>query len=139
MSATWYSRTVGDDSINAAAQKAGIQQATLNRQVGRGELSPEITVAIARAYGADVLDALIDQGLLSADDLRQHGVRAALEAATDEEIAALVLERMREGRGETFNAPIQFPRIPQGERIAAMRRKAPKGNPAADVDVDNLP
>lgn len=130
----WYRQVVGDASENAVAKKAHLSQATLNRQLKSGKLSPEITVAIARAYGVDVLDALVAQGLLDPDDLRSHGARAALEAATDEEIAALVLERMRDGRGEVFDAPIQ------GDlTLAAMHRKAPKGNPDADVDVDNLP
>ena len=55
----WYAATVADDTANAVALRAGLVQSTLARQIKAGQLSPEVVVAIARAYRADVLDALV--------------------------------------------------------------------------------
>lgn len=129
MTENWFRDTVGDHSINAVAQRSGLVQGTLNRQLKEGRLSPEATVAIARAYGVDVLDALVTQGLLAAADLRQHGVRAALEDATDEQIADLVLARMKEGRGQVFNEPISLPRRPRPSVAQQAARHGVKGVP----------
>ena len=93
----WYVVTVGDDSENQVALRSGVVQRTLNRQLAAGRLSPETVVAVARAYGRDVLDALVTVGLITAQDIRNHGVRQALIDATDREIAELVYERLARG------------------------------------------
>ena len=46
----WLSAVSQGDSRNMVATKAGLYAATLNKQVARGHLSPEVVVAIARAY-----------------------------------------------------------------------------------------
>lgn len=89
----WYRRVVRDSSVNAVATKAGLVQSTLNRQVAAGELTPESVVAIARAFGADVIGGLIELGLLREDDIRAHGVHVALTQALDIELAAEILRR----------------------------------------------
>lgn len=98
----WYVATVGDDSENQVALRSGVVQRTLNRQLAAGRLSPESVVAVARAYGKDVLDALVTVGLITARDIRDHGVREALAAATDREIAELVYERLARGEHPEF-------------------------------------
>ncbi len=90
----WYGATVGDASVNAVAMKAGVVQTTLSRQLKSGALSPEVVAAVARAYGADVLDALVLAGVITREDIRAHGVRQALEAAMDVEIAREVSRRL---------------------------------------------
>ncbi len=109
----WYHETVGDSSVNAAAQKARVSQATLNRQVSRESLTPEVVVALARAYGQDVLDALIPTGLVDESDIRAHAVREALRAASDAEVAAEVWRRMVDGQPPpALTDPIEDPASP---------------------------
>lgn len=100
---TWYRHTVGDDSHNQVAKRSGINQSTITRQLARGTLSPETIVPIARAYHADVIGALIIQGLLTPEDvdlasasdtvqaMRREEIIASL---TDMEVADLVWERL---------------------------------------------
>lgn len=94
----WYDETVGGDSENAVAKKARINQRTLNRQRKSGRLSAETVVAVADAYGRDVLDALVILGLITREQIRRHGIREALAAASDEEIAEEVWKRLTDGR-----------------------------------------
>ena len=93
----WYRSTVGDDSENAVATKAQIHQRTLNGQRRKGSLSAETVVAVAKAYGRDVLDALVVCGLITEEDIRRHGIRESLASATDEEIANEVYRRLVDG------------------------------------------
>ncbi len=93
----WYAATVGDASVNAVATRADIVQTTLARQIKAQSLSPEVIVAVARAYGRDVLDALVLAGLISREDIRAHGVHRALSDAFDAEIAAEVVRRLASG------------------------------------------
>lgn len=100
----WYAVTVGDDSVNQVAQRSNVAQTTLNAQVRTGKLKPEVVVAIATAYGTDALDALVIAGLITREHIRAHGVRGALAAATDEEIADEVYARLtRGGEHEAFD------------------------------------
>ena len=92
----WYRRVVGDATVNAVAARAGVVQTTLNRQVKVGRLAPETAVAIARAYGVDVIDGLLACGLLTEEDVRRHGIVPVLEDATDDEIAEEVMRRLRD-------------------------------------------
>ena len=94
-SVQWYRATVGDDSENAAALRAGIAQRTLNRQLQAGALSPEVAVAIADAYGRDAVEALILTGLITREHVRRHGALAALADASDDELAREVGRRLR--------------------------------------------
>lgn len=98
----WYRNTVGEDSENQVARQAGIVQRTLNRQLAKGELAPESVAAIARAYRKDVLDALVIAGLITPKDIRDHGVKAALDEASDKEISEIVARRLSRGEHPEF-------------------------------------
>ncbi|GAA2237367.1 hypothetical protein GCM10010401_06890 [Rarobacter faecitabidus] len=112
----WYKTTVGDDSENAVATRSGISQRTLNRQLKARKLKPEVVAPLARAYGQDVLDTLILVGLVTRGDIRRHGVRAALEAATDRELSDEVYRRMLDGREHVaFDEPIGNPETPMSD------------------------
>ena len=103
----WYEKTVRDSSVNAVAAKAGLVQSTLSRQVRAEALTAETVVAIARAYGADVLDALVACGLITRDEIRAHGVKAALEDALEIELAAEVMRRAEGRRSPILESPIR--------------------------------
>lgn len=108
----WYEASVGGASENAVAIRAGINQRTLNRQIKAGRLTAETVAAIASAYGRDVLDGLVAAGLISRDDIRRHGARVALAAATDREIADEVWRRLTDGRAHApFDEPAPALRV----------------------------
>ncbi len=82
-------------SVNAVASKSGVVQTTLNRQVKANALTAETVVAVARAYHADVLNALVACGLITRDEIRAYGVRATLREALDIELADEIVRRCR--------------------------------------------
>ena len=112
---TWYAETVGTDSTNRVADRAGLVQTTLGRQLKSGKLSAETVVAVADAYGRDVLDALVILGLITREQIRRHGIREALAAASDEEIAEEVWKRLTDGRE---HGP--FDETPDGSRPSSL-------------------
>jgi transcriptional regulator with XRE-family HTH domain len=90
----WFFSALKDESILAVAEKIGVQQATLNRQIRGNRLSPENVVKIADAYGVDAIDGLIAIGLITEDHAQAHITLASLRAATDKEIAEEIWRRL---------------------------------------------
>ena len=106
--AAWLSEIVGSDSTNEIARRSGLTVSTVHRQRASGSFSPETMAAIARAYGANVLDALIAHGVLSATDVESGFALDALRDATDEQLVneiARRLEGVADGEGGIFDAP----------------------------------
>ncbi|WP_172121455.1 hypothetical protein [Actinomyces faecalis] len=102
----WYYSTVKGDSHNTVAKKAGVNTSTVTRQLNAGRLEPALVVPIARAYSADVLEALMVQGLITAADcrldrlpdvIRRLGRQEVIESLTDQEIADVVWNRLADG------------------------------------------
>lgn len=97
----WLASVVGDDSLNAVSLKSGLPNPTLYRQQAKGVLSPEVVVAVARAYGVPVLPGLIACGLITKEEAGA-GVAPiskieALRLVTDKELSQEVLRRMSSG------------------------------------------
>lgn len=108
--ADWYRRTIGTDSHNAVAARAGVNQSTITRQLRDGRLGYDLIVPIARAYGADPIEGLIVAGLITQDDIDMHTPRATLVEATDKEIADEVWRRLVEGQEHpVFDKPMSGP------------------------------
>jgi len=140
----WYAATVGDDSENAVAARAGIQQRTLNGQRRRDALSIETVVAVAHAYGADLIRALEIMGVVTAEDVARHGIRGALADATDADIMEEIWGRLQRGEagpeitGEEPDAPVDPPTPIRGPNDGPKRgpdREIPDW--AADVAADD--
>ena len=99
-SIAWMRGVVGDDTRNAVAERAGVVQPTLNRQIARGQLKPEIVVAIARAYGVPILPGLVACGLITEQDAaikaRSDSILEALAKADDADLVREVLRRIEQ-------------------------------------------
>ena len=125
----WFADLIGDDTVNKAATRAGVNQSTLSRQLAAGRISPELVVPLARAYGYDAIEALVTEGLLSREDVARHDVRATLAAADDRELAAEVYDRMQSGRGgNLWDEPVGESRlrpVPDMDTAAAMEGDDP--------------
>lgn len=119
---SWFEVVTGGDSVNLVSQKAGIAQTTLNRQVKQGCLSPEVVVAVARAYNADAIAGLVGLGLISEDDVRFHAVVAGLSAATDAELAAEVVRRLAPGSSGPLSTPLESSH-PAVQQVTRERRE----------------
>lgn len=93
----WLEKVTNNASVNAAANRAGIVQRTLSRQVERGEISAENVIAIAIAYGAHPVRALVDTGYLDEKYARTVDPMTALRSVTEDQLADEVLRRMKRG------------------------------------------
>ena len=103
----WYTATTGNDTVNAVATKANVNQPTLARQLKQGRIGHRLIVAIARAYDADPIDGLVASGLITAEDLRKRGVRAMITDLTDRELTDEVWRRLVAGTaGPEFTDPL---------------------------------
>ncbi|WP_058120577.1 helix-turn-helix domain-containing protein [Actinobaculum massiliense] len=102
----WLEETIGDDSMSEAARKSGFPTSTLTRQIGRGNLSAEVAVAIARAYGVDVETALIRQGLITEEEVSSARKRYSLSTFSDKELAGEIARRVLNDPGPELKAPL---------------------------------
>lgn len=107
----WLEVVAPSASNGAVADRAGISRATLNRQVERGQLSPEVAVAVARAYDVPVLPGLVAVGLISEEEAGlkdRMGLEEALRSVDDHGLIAEVLRRVDGGAGlhEMLHSPL---------------------------------
>lgn len=123
----WYWKTVGTTSINAVAKRAGLSQATINRQLKEGKLTAETVASVARAFGEDVLTALVIQGLIKRDDLQGNDFEKLaalinlenLSQYTDVELADEIARRFHEAAEGTtaFDEPPILPSPPRAFEV----------------------
>ncbi len=95
-SETWL-RSVTDEAEGTISKRIGVYQSTLSRQLRNDNLTPENVVAIARAYRRSPLDGLAAIGLVNQEDIARAAAGFGLPDATDEDLVAEVLRRIREG------------------------------------------
>lgn len=132
----WYKQTVGTDTVNSVATKSGVPQGSLYRRLEKRSLTPELVVPIARAYGKDVLQALVTTGLITERDISREPRLAALRDATDHELIAELWRRLKDGTATSdYDKPLtdfgseRPPFEVYGDTPELTERKAAKHNP----------
>lgn len=91
---TWYQTVTKGDSNRQASEKAGLNNATLGRQLKAGALSAENVIRIAEAYGESPIVALVDLGFMSSKWMNEHGALTSLRKASEEELTDELLRRL---------------------------------------------
>lgn len=97
----WLKRVSGGASVLAAAEYVGMDQSTLNRQM-KATPTEKTVVRIARAYGADPVAALVELGLITAEeagaqtDLSEAQHLAWLQDQSDEVLLREIGRRLDE-------------------------------------------
>lgn len=90
----WFNQLTNNASGRAAADRAGFNPATLNRQLKRNELATEVVIQLARAYGRPPVRALLETGYLRIEETGTL-TRAELAAAlSDQELIAQIARRI---------------------------------------------
>ncbi|WP_211440090.1 hypothetical protein [Corynebacterium glutamicum] len=82
----WFKSITVGESQRSVAEKIGVQQSKLSRQLNAGHLDAEIIRDIARAYGSKAGDELLKTGFLDPDDLTLVGVEEALGMAKNSQL-----------------------------------------------------
>lgn len=110
-SVEWAKALIGDDSINAAAKRCDVYQATLNRQIASGKLSAEMGIALARGYKVSAILSLVKAGFLSQADVETLAVDSQLSQASDEVLVAEIARRIagiEPGKVSVYDQPLQI-------------------------------
>ncbi|MGB3301436.1 MAG: hypothetical protein WBA98_01945 [Gordonia sp. (in: high G+C Gram-positive bacteria)] len=98
----YVERLIGDDTAQDAARRAGFDKSAFTRWKKGAGVGPEFVVKLARAYQANVLEALVEAEFISETEAKLReislGRRELIESLTDEEIAAEVLARLNLAR-----------------------------------------
>lgn len=90
---TWLTELIGDDTRRTASKKAGMAESTLSRQLSRGHLSPEMVIALCRAYSRSPVQGLIETEYLHPWEVEGPDVAIALRRATNQAILDEVMRR----------------------------------------------
>lgn len=102
----WFTQTTKNATVNAVANKAGIVQRTLARQIERGHIDAENAIKIAIAYNVHPVRALVDTGYLEEKYAQEVDITTAIQTADEMVIVDEVLRRMRKGEAsENFTKP----------------------------------
>lgn len=92
---TWLDHLIGDDSRRNAAKKIGLDNSTISRQLSRHHtLSPEVVIALCRAYDYPPVDGLVETGHLKDHEVKGVGVKAALKYATNKDLHDEMIDRV---------------------------------------------
>lgn len=90
---TWLTELIGEDTRRTASSKAGMAESTLSRQLSRGRLSPEMVIALCRAYDRSPVTGLIETGYINDYELHGPDVEVALREATNEQLLDEIMRR----------------------------------------------
>lgn len=123
----WFDRITNYASGRAAGAAAEIPIATLNRQLGKGELSAEFVIALARAYGVSPTASLVQTGYLNPDEASDLTVAEMAELLTDQDIIRIMAFRINnnpEAWEGTFDEVIDSAEAPSGNVVQLNRPPA---------------
>lgn len=91
----WVQEIAEGASNREIAMKAGIPMTTFHRKWTKGEFTAEDAVTIARAYGRNPIEALVEQGTLTPDEVHNAGVHP-IEEFTMLELSREMLRRVQQ-------------------------------------------
>lgn len=98
----YFLRLTGEASVRALAEKAGLVQATLNRQLnGTSALSVQTVVAICRAYGLALAPVFVHVGFITEEEARAFSGPLSLASISDLELSKEMLRRVAAGTAST--------------------------------------
>ncbi|MFC9786473.1 hypothetical protein [Rhodococcus sp. NPDC127528] len=125
---TYLQRLMGDDNAMTAAKRAGISASNFSRWKKGANADPEFVVKIARAYHANVLEALVEAEFITEDEAGLTEVRVGEQellrtidmVSLMDELTRRVLQLKAEG--------------PEGRKARAKVQQLPKRR----ADLNNL-
>lgn len=81
----WVNELIGEDTRRIASKKADASESTLSRQLQRNSLSPEMVIALCRAYGRSPVDGIVETGYLYPHEIT-GAIRTGLHQAKNRDI-----------------------------------------------------
>lgn len=88
---------IGDSTYSEAATKAGFDKSAFTRWKKGARADPDFVVKVARAYNANVLEALVAAEFITEEEAKLVEVapRLSLRLATDEQLTDELLRRLK--------------------------------------------
>lgn len=130
----WLTRLTAGDSGRTIAQKAGASVATINRQIGKEEVTAENVIAIARGYGQSPVEALAQTGYLTADEASGLPRESLADLLTDQELIRALALRVDDNEDAwegTFTEVVDnVSHLPSNDRVP------PESEPRPDHEHD---
>lgn len=91
----WGSEITGGTSNREISMKGGIPMTTFHRKWSKDKFTAEDAVTIARAYGRDPVETLVEQGTLTQSEVHNAGIHTIEEFMTLE-LGREVFRRIQE-------------------------------------------
>lgn len=114
MSTDWWDYVqdvIGDDSYTDAANRAGFDKSAFSRWRKGAKADPAFAVALARGYGANVLEALVAAGLITSREAGLTVVHAGADDAIRQASGRMLADELarRLSSAETSGGPTGVP------------------------------
>ena len=90
----WFARITGGASGAAAAAKAEIPVASLNRHLAAGQLTPAEVIALCRAYDTSPVEGLAATGHLTSEEATGVPADAIAELLSDQDLIRTLAYRV---------------------------------------------
>lgn len=126
--------------MRAASQKSGYAQTTLQRQIDKGQLSPEMVIALCRAYDRSPVTGLIETGYIQPWEAEGVSIPFALEQASNQQILDEIMRRSDPEAAYLFTNTDHPEAIGLPDELSA-RRKSNITTPGVSDDgyIDGMP
>ncbi|RHA93695.1 hypothetical protein DW909_08425 [Bifidobacterium bifidum] len=93
----WLANISGNASMNKIAETTGLPYSTINRRFQTKDIPADEIIVIARGYGLNPAEALVQCGKLTVEEFSGVNVRNALRVAPIRDIAAEIIRRNADG------------------------------------------
>lgn len=130
----WLDKTLGTDSSRKAAQLTGVSNSTISRAKRLGAMEVQNIVQIARGYNLNVLTALVECEIITAEEANQQDLASIARSLPDDVFVWEFAMRLRndpEYWATVFDNPTAepepaanvFPLLPDGDVDIAQLKK----------------
>lgn len=89
----WFDSLTDGDSTRTVATKVDFAHTTVSRQVAADNISPEMVIALCRAYGRSPVTGLVETGYIAPYETEGVSIPFALEQATNQQILDEIMRR----------------------------------------------
>lgn len=101
----WVNKITSGATQAEIGNRLGVSRATATRWSKRNE--PNYVIALAQAYGADPVVALLVSGLLTDDDITMECQERVLKRMTTQQLVEALCERLQpKGKGAHVHMPV---------------------------------
>lgn len=103
----WVNEITGGASLRELGDKLNGNHVTIGRRIAAGD--PQTAVDIARAYGANPLEPLVEIGFIRQDELYGFARGIALDEVSELELAHAIVRKLEQAQAQGIDSPLQAP------------------------------